>query len=65
MRVVLFIALLASLALVALVSRGFFNRVDQTITGVSATCIDRVVYLQFARGASVAYTTDGKIKTCN
>lgn len=43
---------------------GWLERFDATATGYSRQCIDGVEYLQFASGASVAYTTDGRIKTC-
>jgi len=32
--------------------------------GHSTMCVDGVVYIQFASGASVGYNTDGTIKTC-
>lgn len=43
------------------------GKLDKTIvgyTGYAKSCIDGVEYIQFTSGASVAYTTDGKIKTC-
>ena len=44
---------------------GLFERVDAGLTGSSTLCVDGVEYLQFTSGASVAYNTDGTIKTCN
>ena len=44
---------------------GAWDRGVASVTGISKTCIDGVQYLQFASGASVAYTPDGKIKTCS
>lgn len=32
--------------------------------GASKACVDGVEYLQFTSGATVAYNTDGTIKTC-
>ena len=43
------------------------GRVERDIaglTGFSRICIDEVLYYQFTSGASVAYTPDGKIRTC-
>lgn len=50
---------------ITLAGCGWWSRVDATVTGIAKTCVDGVVYLQFASGSSVAYTPDGKIKTCN
>jgi hypothetical protein len=43
---------------------GWFDRVAATTTGYARACIDGVQYLQFTSGATVAYTSDGRIKTC-
>ena len=43
---------------------GWFDRVAATATGYSRVCVDGVEYLQFTSGAAVAYTRDGKVKTC-
>lgn len=43
---------------------GYFERMTATATGYSTQCINGVEYLQFTSGASVAYTSEGKIKTC-
>lgn len=40
------------------------ERINTTVTGHTAQCIDGVEYVQFPSGASVAYTPDGKVKTC-
>lgn len=39
-------------------------RFGATVTGHARTCIDGVEYLQFTSGVTVAYTTEGKVKTC-
>jgi len=43
---------------------GWFDRVAATATGYARMCVDGVEYLQFTSGATVAYTRDGKVKTC-
>ena len=44
---------------------GKVNRVFSNYMGTGAeVCQGGVVYLQFSSGVSVAYTPDGKIKTC-
>lgn len=43
---------------------GWFERGLATATGFSRMCVDGVEYLQFTSGATVAWTVDGKIKTC-
>jgi hypothetical protein len=40
------------------------ERINTAVTGHSTQCIDGVEYVQFASGASVAYTPDGKVKSC-
>ncbi|CAI8871701.1 hypothetical protein [Methylococcus capsulatus] len=40
------------------------ERINTAVTGHTTQCIDGVEYVQFASGASVAYSPDGKIKTC-
>lgn len=49
---------------VLLTGCGWFDRVAATATGYASVCVDGVEYLQFTSGATVAYTPDGKIKTC-
>ena len=49
----------------AMSSCGFVSRFVGTLTGASKICVNGVSYLQFTSGASVEYTQDGKIKTCN
>ena len=51
-------------ALASLSACGQANRGIAMVSGNSKTCIDGVEYIEFASGASVAYTPDGKIKTC-
>ena len=41
------------------------ERINTAVTGHTTQCIDGVEYVQFASGASVAYSPDGKIKTCH
>lgn len=45
-------------------SCGGFARMVGVVTGWSRICVGGVSYLQFASGASVEYTQDGKVKTC-
>ncbi|WP_277458295.1 hypothetical protein [Methylococcus capsulatus] len=40
------------------------ERINTAVTGHTTQCIDGVEYVQFASGASVAYSPDGKVKTC-
>lgn len=48
----------------ALPGCGTSARFSAAVTGSQSTCVDGVEYIQFASGASVAYTTDGKVKVC-
>lgn len=48
----------------ALTGCGDVDRMVAGATGYSHLCVDGVEYLQFTSGASVAYTPEGKIKTC-
>ena len=43
---------------------GTADKFEAKVTGYSKKCIDNVIYLQFASGATVAYNVDGSIKTC-
>lgn len=57
-----FLILLASTALTGC---GWLDRNLASVTGqATKSCIDGVLYLQFTSGATVAYTPDGKVKTC-
>ena len=49
---------------VLLTGCGWADRVAATATGYARVCVDNVEYIQFTSGATVAYTPDGKIKTC-
>lgn len=52
-------------AAILLTGCGYFDRKIAAVTGgATETCVSGVLYLQFTSGASVAYTPDGKIKTC-
>jgi len=44
---------------------GWFDRVAATTTGYSKVCVDKIQYIQFTSGVTVAYTPDGKVKTCS
>lgn len=44
---------------------GAIEREVASFTGYSKICVDKVEYIQFTSGASVAYNTDGTIKTCS
>jgi hypothetical protein len=48
----------------AISSCGQASRMEASYTGYSRMCVDGVQYLQFTSGATVAYETDGRIKTC-
>ena len=52
------------LASALLTGCGWFDRVAAIATGYARVCVDGVEYLQFTSGATVAYTRDGKVKTC-
>jgi len=52
------------LAALMLAGCGAADRLGANLTGFSRQCIDGVEYLQFASGATVAYTRDGKVKAC-
>lgn len=52
------------LMILSCTSCGWLNRIDGYISGHSFECVDGVLYLQFPSGASVAYDTNGKVKTC-
>jgi len=44
---------------------GWFEKnVVATTTGYSRMCADGVLYYQFSSGVAVAYTQEGKVKTC-
>lgn len=44
---------------------GLLDRKIAGYTGHAITCIDGVRYIQFTSGASVKYTKDGRIETCD
>jgi hypothetical protein len=59
-------ALTILLITLMLTSCGWFDRKLAAVTGgATKTCIDGVEYLQFTSGATVAYTREGKVKTCS
>lgn len=43
---------------------GAWDRGVAGVTGIARTCVDGVMYLQFTSGASVAYSSDGKVRIC-
>lgn len=43
---------------------GAFDRWTAKWTGNAESCIDGVLYIQFASGASVKYLPSGQIATC-
>lgn len=58
-------SLIVVLLAVSLTGCGWFDRNVAALTGgATKTCVDGVEYLQFTSGASVAYTREGKVKTC-
>lgn len=58
------ITILLLLAVTALSGCGWFDRATATATGYARVCVDGVEYLQFTSGTTVAYSSDGKVKTC-
>lgn len=44
---------------------GLLDRKIAGYTGHAITCIDGVRYIQFTSGASVKYTKEGRIETCD
>ena len=58
--------LILLLGVVFLSGCGAWDRFSASVTGATARiCVDGVLYLQFTSGASVAYSRDGKIRTCD
>ncbi len=57
--------LLSILAAALLSSCGLLDRKIAGYTGYSKMCVDGVEYLQFTSGASVKYTKDGRVSTCD
>ena len=58
--------ILILLATAILTGCGWVDRKKAAFTGdATKTCLDGVLYLQFTSGATVAYTPDGKVKTCD
>jgi hypothetical protein len=43
---------------------GILERIGAKVTGYTEQCVGNVLYYQFTSGSSVAYNTDGTIKTC-
>lgn len=57
--------LVAFILILQLTGCGKIDREIASLTGgASKTCVNGVEYLQFTSGASVAYTTEGKVKLC-
>lgn len=57
---------LTAMIILSLTGCGKADQLYAHYTGdASETCHDGVMYLQFTSGASVKYTRDGKIATCN
>lgn len=58
--------ILISLTFVSLVGCGKIDRQIASITGdPTSVCYEGVEYVQFTSGSSVAYNTDGTVKTCD
>lgn len=55
---------LTIVAILALTGCGQIDRSIATATGFARSCVDGVLYYQFTSGVTVAYTPDGKVKTC-
>ena len=56
--------ILLALAVLTLTACGQADRGTAFLSGYSRVCVDGVEYLQLTRGATVAYTAEGKVKTC-
>jgi hypothetical protein len=57
---------LVALACATLSGCGGLDRSWAHLTGAPVkVCVDGVEYLQFTSGSTVAYTQDGKVKTCS
>lgn len=57
--------LMPVLLLLIFAACGRFERKIADMTGHSEMCIDGVKYIQFTSGASVKYTKEGRIATCD
>lgn len=57
--------ILAIVLVIPLSGCGAFDRATAVATGFSRMCVDGVSYIQFTSGATVAYNTNGTVKTCN
>jgi len=57
-------ALIAIAVCATLSGCGVWERTVAGYTGYSRVCVAGVSYLQFTSGATVEYTTEGKIRTC-
>jgi hypothetical protein len=55
---------LMTLVMLSLTSCGWLERGGAYLTGYAKTCIDGVLYYQFPSGVTVAYNSDGGIKSC-
>lgn len=53
------------LSSVVLAGCGKFDRTVASLTGSAESCIDGVVYIQFASGVTVKYARDGGIVRCD
>lgn len=62
-RIVMVVVLVS--VVIFMSSCGMASRIGASLTEYSRICVAGVSYLQFTSGASVEYTPDGKIKTCN
>lgn len=58
-------AILGCAILLSLSACGNFERGVAKFKGHAQQCVDGVMYLQFASGATVKYRPDGRIWTCN
>ena len=52
------------LILLLLTGCGWWKKFVASSTGYAEICIDGVVYIEFATGASVKYLQSGEIETC-
>lgn len=57
--------LVAVSSAVVLSGCGYFDRKFASLTGSAESCVDGVMYLQFASGVTVKYARDGGIVRCD
>jgi hypothetical protein len=65
-KLIIVVSIIVALLVSTVIGSGIFHRwLAGVLGGGTEECVDGVLYLQFTSGASVAYSKDGKIKTCS